>query len=313
MAKVTPVTASPATGKIHHQDKQSERFNQVETVLGKYGNLQVSVVELDGELARKWLASNPDGNRQPSKATVHAYARDIAEDSWLTTGDMVRFNAHGKMMDGQHRCLGLIRANEQLKGKGLAAKVLTTFVLRGLPDKVMRVLDHGRKRAIGDQITIEGKRFGMITGAAARWLYTFKYGPSTMGRGRITASEIMEMVDNHPKLEESAGLCYRSRIGLAPALLTAIHYVAANLLRQPELAEEFATASIEGKTFYEGDAAFALRERMIRKRENRTRMGPEEMMKLAIHAWNLFSDRQPIARLITPDVVTFRGLDYKKL
>jgi hypothetical protein len=315
MAKHVSSAARP-TQPPHTSTTSSQKVlpnGSVNSAILSGTGLTYETINVTDDLAKDWLATNPEGNRRASRATVHAYARDIISGDWLLTGDPIRFDKTGKMIDGQHRCYALLYANEQLRKNGEKPKILISRVIRGFDPAVMRVLDHGRKRTIGDQITIEGKRWGTIIGAAAKWLYIFKNGAVAIGKGRTTSSEIMNMIDNHPKLENSASVCYRSRMGMNASLLTAIHYTGAHLLGKPEIADEFAAVTVEGVPVYEGDAAFAWRERIAKSRLSKTKLPERELMIGSIHAWNLFSDRVTALRIHIPTEAAFRELDYHLL
>ena len=261
----------------------------------------VTIVEVTPEIARDWLGYNQK-NRRPKKSTVQAYARDMAAGGWKLAGDPIRFDTDGNLLDGQHRLLACI----------IAERPFQTVVMRELNPGIMRVLDHGTKRTVGDQLHLEGKRWATLTGAAARWLYIFKYGSAAIGKGRVTETEILEMVDRHPLLEESCGAAY-SCFGITASLLAAVHYVAGQLLGEQTEADNFAAVFVSGKSFYPEDAALAWRERLIRMKEARSRLSQDFIQRGSIHAWNNFQERIPVRTARAPEVVDFHGLDYKLL
>ena len=101
---------------------------------------------LTPELAAEWLDTMPEYQRKPSAVVVAEYAKDMAEGRWVNgTGDTIRFNKRGQMIDGQHRCLAVIESG---------TPILAT-VVGGLDDAVYAVLDKGKKRSASD--TIGGK------------------------------------------------------------------------------------------------------------------------------------------------------------
>ena len=185
----------------------------------------IAVMEVTPEMAKDWLGSNQK-NRRPKKSTVHAYARDMASGAWKLAGDPIRFGTDGKLLDGQHRLLACI----------IAERPFQTVVMRDLNPEIMRVLDHGCKRTVADELTIEGKRWATLVAAAARWLYIFKNGSSAIGKGRVSETEILQMVDRHPMLEESCGASYAS-CGVQESVQAADHYVAGHLQGDQEEAD----------------------------------------------------------------------------
>jgi hypothetical protein len=264
-------------------------------------SLTIQTMDVSPELADAWLSSNKN-NRRRSKATVKAYARDMAAGKWLLSGDAIRFDEEGRLVDGQHRLAACVEAGV----------IFRTLVIGGLPGNVMRVLDHGRPRTIADNLTMEGRGNSIILAASARWLYIFKHGSSAIGKGRVTATEILETVDKHPLLERSCAITYGC-LGVTASLLGATHYVASSLLEQPEEADNFAAVFVSSHNFYEDDAALAWRERLIRNKQSGQRILPDFMQRGTIHAWNNFRHQIPAKTARAPDVVGFMDLDYKRL
>ena len=106
-------------------------------------------VMLTPELAKEWLKTMPEYQRGASAGTVAEYAKDMADGRWVEgTGDVVRFNKRGQMIDGQHRCLAVVES-------GVSIKV---SVIDGLDDKVYLVLDKGRKRTAADSVSGKNAR-----------------------------------------------------------------------------------------------------------------------------------------------------------
>jgi hypothetical protein len=253
------------------------------------------------DLAREWLGANSK-NRPVKKSTVAGYARDMAAGRWLVGTDAIGFNQDGTLLNGQHRLLACVKSETPFQ----------TYVVRGLEHESMRVLDHGVRRKVGDQISIEGGRYGHLTGSAGRWLYIFKHGASALGKGRITESEILDMVDRHPRLDQSAGAAYGC-IGVRAGLLAAVHYVGAFLLNEEEEAGNFTSVFVTGTKFYDDDAAHCWRERLIRMKQGRSQIAEDFCCRGTIHAWNNFMERIPVKTARVPEIIDFHGLNYKLL
>jgi len=274
-----------------------------ETTSAKGNPAKVSFQELliTPQMAEEWLKGNM-ANRRLAKTTVSAYVRDMLAGNWKLSFDPIRFDEEGNLIDGQHR----------LKACTIAKVPFKSLVVRNMPRDVMRVIDHGRGRTVADNLYIEGKQHTVILAAAARWLHAFKHGSTVIGKGRVTATEILETVDKHPKLQSSVLSAYKCA-GITPSLLSAVHYVAYNLIGAEEKADQFAAVFVSGVTFYEDDAAHCWRERLIRMRDQRSRIVLDQLHKGTIHAWNNFNERVPVRTARVPDVAAFVGLDYKLL
>lgn len=103
-------------------------------------------IRLTPELAKEWLDTMPEYQRSASALVIAEYAKDMVDGRWVEgTGDAIRFNKQGQMIDGQHRCLAVIESG---------VSIMVT-IIEGLDDEVYLVLDKGRKRTAAD--TIGGK------------------------------------------------------------------------------------------------------------------------------------------------------------
>lgn len=263
--------------------------------------LQIEEILITPAQAEEWLKLNTV-NRRLSKTTVAAYVRDMQAGNWWLSGDPIRFDEEGRLTDGQHRLTAC-------KQSGVSFR---SVVIHNLPSGVIRVLDHGRGRTVADNLYIEGYKATLTLAAAARWLHIFKYGTFVLGKGRVTALEVLGTVDKHQKLQESV-LKAHGCAGITPSLLAAVHYVAAHLLDEPELADEFANVFVNGVQYYEDDAAHAWRERLIRMKESRSRIVQDFLQRGTIHSWNNFRERVPVKNARVPDVIAFLGLEYNLL
>ncbi|MEV8171055.1 hypothetical protein [Microbacterium sp. NPDC077486] len=155
------------------------------------------------ELAVSWLALNIDNNRNVRKSRINGYVRDIQSDRWVITGEAIKFDTAGRLVDGQNRCQAIVAA-----GKG--AWVL---VVRGLSEDALIVLDSGSSRNAGDMLVITGladRADAKDVGAIARLYAAYqagdvKHAASNLGGSSgITKSELAEAVLAIPDIEFAA-------------------------------------------------------------------------------------------------------------
>lgn len=62
----------------------------------------VKIVEVSPELASEWLKGN-DFNRKLSPTITSRYADEMKNNRWAFTGDSIKFDSDGTLLDGQHR------------------------------------------------------------------------------------------------------------------------------------------------------------------------------------------------------------------
>lgn len=110
--------------------------------------VQCSIVDVDADSAARWLAT--DRRNRPLNATwVSRYRDDITSGLWLFAADPIRFDWDGHLLDGQHRLTALL-------GLDVA---LPTLVVLGLDPDSQLVMDQGRKRSAGQQLSMLGIKY----------------------------------------------------------------------------------------------------------------------------------------------------------
>lgn len=172
------------------------------------GNEPYTVVEtITPEMATKYFEAN-GANRPISDVAVDAYSRDIVSGRWDLTGESIKFSRSGRLLDGQHRLLAIIKA----------ARPVRMMVTYGLRESVMDSLDSGRVRSVGDRLKImQGQRIGslhvppqVIAAICGQISILTSGNAATRHRIRLTYAEALETFQK-----------YESEIGW---VLTAIGY-----------------------------------------------------------------------------------------
>lgn len=95
------------------------------------------------DIARMMLENNI-GNRPVSKDTVECYARLMLNNEWGITPDAIGFDVNGRLINGQHRLMAIIKSN----------MAQTFFVVDDLPINSFSVTDEGKKRTASDILFI---------------------------------------------------------------------------------------------------------------------------------------------------------------
>src|SRR5690242_4011344 len=114
-------------------------------------------------IAEAYLAKN-EINRTVRKAAVSAYARDMANGDWITTGEAIQFDWFDRMIDGQHRLLAIIEA-------GVSIQFL---VVRGLDPKAQKRIDSGIVRAFADQLKMADIPESLSVASALRRIHLYE-------------------------------------------------------------------------------------------------------------------------------------------
>ncbi len=261
------------------------------------------------EKAKQWLGADVNShNRRISKRKIRAIARDMTNGAWDYTGDPFRFDRDGKLLDGQHRLLACIEANYSFPG----------LIIRDLPSAIQERLDQGMMRRAHDHLYLRGYGNSLRLAATARVLFRLKHKGETKAWGAPTNAEVLALIDKHKRLEASAGAIDNSVVGIPPSIISAVHYIGFNLLREPDIADAFLSVFSTGNPYYEGedrdrDPAHLWRERLLRERDRGSMLRIDRQLVGTIHAWNLFSKREAVSHFRMPEDADIDGLDPARI
>lgn len=254
-------------------------------------------------LAKAFLDKNVS-NRNPSRRHVVRLARDMKRGNWAYTGDPIRFDVKGDLIDGQHRLMACIEADASFE----------TDVIYNVPLGVQSKIDGGRPRTAADILTLSGMHYASNVAAAARMLLGEKHDVNPF-KEPWTTSDIQEFLARHPKLQVSARVV-RGRPtphGISTSQIVAVHYVGAFLLGNDDAADSFVRVLHTGVPAYEGDPVHLYRERLIRDSGASVRMTRERKWDTLKHVWNLFAAGNTITLLRAVSDVKFAGLKTSSL
>lgn len=160
--------------------------------------LKNGLVMVSGEQATAWLEMNVN-NRNLRTTWVTALATDMREGRWQVTGDPIKFDTKGVLIDGQHRLHAVVES-------GLGA--VPMFVMTGLETSVRDVVDTGAARGANDVLTFAGLTNTNKLAAAARIFLARENGllrHASTGHAantKWTNPQILEYVQGHPDLPD---------------------------------------------------------------------------------------------------------------
>jgi len=238
------------------------------------------IVTMTPEWAAELLEKNPH-NRSLSRNAVNVIARDMAAGHFRLNGDAIRVMEDGTLADGQHRLAACVKAGVPFQ----------TFFVEGLTAEDAATLDRGRPRAVGDNLAIAyGIPNARLVAATIRNMVI--YANRDLGATPTTA-EIKTLYDLHPRVAYSC-----SRVGevypARPALLAAIHYIGMVTLGDDTRSNAFVHVFKSGIPDYEGCAAHALREVLLREKARKLHGTEHRHYTMFAWAWEKFATRTPV-------------------
>ena len=255
--------------------------------------------EITPDLAREYLSRNAR-NRPLSPGQVAAFAKDIREGLWHTTHQGIAFDEEGALLDGQHRLAAIAEAGEPV----------TMAVSRGVPRKMMTVLDVGRKRTVSDTLAIEGFKDANVMASIARLGLLYDSRDFSARKVReISAPQIYEYArENSTALVEAT---HRARVLYGTVPTTTGVLGAAFFLfyrKDAEACEQFFNAIAYMRTNGEGDPRLALYRRLTSLRNERQRVSNLQVLDLFIRAWNIWREDKTLDKMPLSKSVQWREL-----
>ncbi len=240
--------------------------------------------------AKAWLKLNAENNRNVKAAKVVQYARDMASGQWNSdSGETIKFDVNGTLIDGQNRLLAVIEAGIPIDFD----------VARGLPISAMLVLDSGASRGGADALKIAGATDRARTSGIVRWSILWDAGVYTGKGGKLnpTNTDIIIRYQSDPGRYNAAatratdcqnhGVATGRPAGMAFYLFSQIDH---------EAAHQFFDQFISGANLVRDSGPLLLRNRMARVKADR--ITPSEQLALFIRAWNMFRKEQLATQLI---------------
>lgn len=236
--------------------------------------MKTKTVNITPEVALEWLEKNT--NNRPVDRKVTAFlVEEITAGRWKVNGDAIRFDTQGNLIDGQHRLYAIAKA-------GVAVESL---VIHDLESGVFDTIDCGKRRSVGDALTLAGESNAYVLGRALSWLAKHEVGTLDTPIPCRSATLVQEVLKQHPGIRDSIPVSYRSRHLLPSPLGAALHYIFSGI--DKPLADEMFDGLATGFVPNKADGFHLLRERLLRER-GRT-IGTSQSLfvaALAIKAWN---------------------------
>lgn len=248
--------------------------------------LDAAIMRVTPRVAEEWLGKN-ESNRNLRPPRVAQLVRDMRAGNFALTGDSIKFDWNGNLIDGQHR-LTAVRDS----GVTITIEVL---VVRGLAPTVRAVIDTGARRSAGDALRMAGKNAGTRSMAATiRLLIAVREG-SLVRAGdsprEVTHSEVVGFYDANAELLDYA-IAFANRhnrkLNARPAPLAASMFIAG----QKDLGAftAFITSAAELEFGPDGDPKRALYKRLSTLRDERHESSEEMYFILRAFVGHLASE-----------------------
>lgn len=277
-------------------------------MLTKPNQIKSEVIVVTPEIALAWLDKNTH-NRKIRRRVLARLAADMRNGKWVYTDTPILFDIHGNLIDGQHRLCAIIES-------GVSVMMRVTYNID--PD-AQNVIDTGAPRSSADMLHLQGVPNSQLVVGVIRTLIAEIQGKPSRSL-EYTNEQILAFFERHPNIPLYLVLASRMPKGIAPANISAMHYLGASILDRREEAEMMVRTMTQGIPAYEGCPMLALRERLIRVNANTDnkkikqidRDGQWEMLK---SAWKVLCDGGRVYRppRVPATRITINGLRQQDL
>jgi hypothetical protein len=238
-----------------------------------------AIETVDRAQAEAYLRQNSQ-NRRVVQSHVDAIARDIRSGRWMVNAQPICFARSGRLLNGQHRLLAVIAAEGAIE----------VPVVRGLPDAAYATYDAHAKRTPDFGDGLEGFGDRALVAAMANLLWRREKRAPGMRNAKATASEVREIVAEHPRLVELRGF---ARKMVDHGRSSVMGYGAYVIEREdPALAASFLEGLETGANLTPGHPILLLRRALQRLRRNKAPQ--DEQLAVLLEGWARYRSR-PVA------------------
>lgn len=242
------------------------------------GTETVKIELLTPERAAKLLERNKS-NRRIREGRVREIARAITAGHWYVTGDTIKLNGDGSLLDGQHRLSAIVAAGQPVR----------VAIARGVDTRAQVAVDRGASRTLGDDLRMAGHaHYNTLAAACAlrmRWDEGSRSG-GAFGVTRATWDDATEVLRRVPHFERSVAMCADHRLTklVAGSVVAMCHSVWYEI--DPQLADSFVEDLASGVGLRKRDPVLAVREKLIEARASRVAFRKGDLIAILMRAWN---------------------------
>lgn len=253
----------------------------------------VRIEKITPSRARSMLADVNVDNRKLRRQRVRGYAEQMTRGEWKVSGDAIRFDREGRLIDGQHRLAAAAEANYTLE----------TVVVYDVEPDAYKVIDSGLSRNPGDAVTHAGLPGGAVMAAMLRTIIAIERGLNLWDSNALWLISRSELVEHGLAHEEEASVAMRlawvvePRVGGTHRSWGTWAYFANRV--HPRLVEMFTDAVVNGVDLKAGDPRLAFRNWLTSRRRLRHGRDSTVVLGSLIRTWNYWMANRDLA-LIRP-------------
>lgn len=249
------------------------------------------VVIVTPQIAEQWLSANTN-NRQVKKTHVKRMSAAMVRGEWILNGETVKFDANGRLVDGQHRLRAVVEAGVNVPIEVRynvpvdAFATIDTGVVRGAKDALYT---HGVGNNTYDIAAAARIAFHGLNSSIERVFY----GSSVA----LSNKQVVQFVEAHSSLVDLTTELYEREVRkLCPLSLAAGVFWLIIYKHSRAAVNPFLDAFLSGESLTAEHPAYILRERLIAERIGHSRGTRRRIETCAfiIAAWNAYHTGRPL-------------------
>lgn len=236
------------------------------------------------EVAAEFLRHNTH-NRSQKPVFQDRYADDMAQGDWSWTGEPIRFDVSGRLLDGQNRLHALIAADVSLP----------FIVIRGLPPESQDDMDTGASRKFSDVLKLAGEANANQLAAIVRRVAAWELGYRRNLNGVVTSYHALRRtLDEHPEIRDlvTPSRKVADACGLSGAIAGLAWWVLSNI--DADDAEFFFARLGDGQSLIKGDPIFELRRTLHDTKNVRGQRNETFLLAITMKAWNAYRNGETV-------------------
>lgn len=255
--------------------------------------MKLETRKISPQIAAAYL-NNAVKNRKVNKRRIENMAAKMKNKSWNASGETIKFDSNGTLIDGQHRLKAIIMSNTTQE----------MAVAYDLDPIVFTELDTGKKRTLSDVLFIENFTSHTHLATATKGIYSFvNFGIDQMSHGRSFKSTseaktsnrtYLEFLKNHPEIVNSLMFvlkCGKQKL-VTTSFLIVMHYIFKTRSRKD--ADIFIQKFITGDNLALNNPILRLREKMIQQNADKIKVVHHDQTKMFVIAWNKWRGDQSL-------------------
>lgn len=245
--------------------------------------MKLELRTINKEIAQVLLENNIN-NRKANKDHINALAIHMKEGNWKSSGDPIRISKTGRLLDGQHRLMAIVKSDTSNE----------FVVISELEDEVFDVIDTGKNRNAADMLKISNISNGNTIAGIIKLVIAYEKELSLLGAASTHQKQfnapfkVLERYNTDPlhwqETHRNASRYYEKSKLLYPSEYGLLYHIFSKIKRSD--AEEFLEKLSAGIDLKENDPILLLRNRLIEYKSNKFRVSFKLKLGLIFIAWN---------------------------